>query len=544
MENPFWVLGINDKGIDIEKAVAELKGKLAELNTLDIFYQEEFRKKYSAFRSNNSYAIRKSKNVNIRDFYNERYILGLSLDKKYFSKKEFFDMIKQAKELEQQARELEQQARALEQQAQKSDNQKAKELKQQAQELKGQAQVCKNKSKIYNQSIKEQSSSIRDERTRMTKLLELYQSNPDDPNIRTRIEDEYVSLKFENVFMNLVDNLRLDTSKTESFIEILQSYSGYRRILDAYNRIATAEAREDLVSEVYVKKRIDNPVSAISEENVRRITGKDKQYYHQYIEDLFKSNSQREREKATENQNHQYGWGIILTNPFYLLKDEPIDTPIFKGKITVENIGRFTEESFFRKVRMKNESRNKRRNNTKIKGIKNTLLGKLKNFLTMKAKDMVDSNEAQQPKYIRDYYYSYRASKTLYDEIYRVTKTDTEGKTRTQIVFSPITEKSIGRDVSIDFLKNVYFSDDMLDLARQNGGYAGEVFPAKNGRYKVYNDHPNCEEQIGAAILFDRGFRGSIVDRRNDRNDEYLKSYKGDFLKLVSGKERTRILDE
>ena len=534
MDNPFSILGIDEKGIDINLAVTELEKKLVELTSLNNFYEESFRKRYAAFRSNNFFAVRPSQNDDVREFYRERYILKLPLDKKHFTKDEFFEIIKKAQELEDQAKGLERKAQEIESKARelesKSRDSKIKEekekLEKQAKETKNQAQETRNLSKIYNQSIKEQSSSIREERKKIMQLLDAYTLNPNNQHNITRIEDEYVRLKFEKAFMDLLSKSPLNMENHAMFEAALDSHAGYRRLADAYGKVATAEAREDLVAELYVQKRVNNTVGAISETDARKIIGREKKYQEEFVDDLLKSYEQRAQEKSAENQNHQYGWGIILTNPYYLLKDEPIDTPIFKGKITVENIGRFTEESFFRKVKMKNELRDRRRKNTTIKGVGKPILKRLRQPFSMEfdAEGENTKTEAEQPKYMRDYYYKYRATKTLYDEIYKVTKTDSEGRTRTQIVFSPVTEKSLGKDVSVDFLKNVYFSDYMLDLAKQNGGYAGEVFPSKNGGYNIYNYHPNCEEQIGAAILFDRGFKGSGFNR--------LRGY-SPFLKAV-----------
>lgn len=497
MNNPFQVLGIDERGINIEQAVNELNARLAELNNLNSFYEEMFKKKYSRFNSSSTYAIRKHEKDDITDFYYERYVLGLPFDKKYFSKNEYFKIVEKAKELE------------------------------------GKPEG-RNQAKILNQSLREQFASIRNEQKRITELLELYKSNPFDMTFKSKIEDEYVRVKFEQSVMKLFSKSPLDKIDYKVFREVLENHTGYKELENTYKKVATADAREDLVAELYVKKRIENPVSAISEAHVRRIVGKEKEYQYEFVDNLLKNNTQRQSKKATKNQNHQYGWGIILTDPTYLLKDEPIDTPIFKGTITVEKIGEFSEESLFRKVKIANELRRKRRNNTKIKGINNTLLGKALKALTMTADEFATYQNPQHKQCMRDYNYSYMASKTLYDQIYRVTKTDADGRQRTQIVFSPITDESIGKDVSIEFLKNVYFSDFMLDLARQNGGYAGEVFPAKNGGYNVYNYHPNCEEQIGAAILFDRGFRGTIMDCRNAQKREYPDSSKDDLFRLLS----------
>ena len=537
MDNPFSLLGIDDKRIDIETAVAALEEKIAELNVLEGFYKENFRKRYFAFYSNNLYAIRKSKDDDIRDFYEERYMLELPLDKKYFTEQEFYAVVEQSQRFDRKAIEIEREIEEL-------NGKKTPEAQKQIKELRDKADFYKTRAKIFNQSVKEQSTTIREEKNKITQILGLYKSNPNDSYARARIEDLYVRLKFEKAFKNLSLQSPIDVKNHKVFREALESHSGYRSLIDAYNKVATVEAREDLVSELYVTKRIANPVGAISETEARKITIAEAKYHSEFVDDLLKSEQQREMEQAAENQNHKYGWGIILTNPFYLLKDEPIDTPVFKGKITVEDIGRFTEESFFRKVKMKNEQRNRRRKNTEIKGVKKAIFEFLGRTFELSSRKK-DSDEVENEMYMRDYYYSYRATKRLYDEIYKVTKTDSEGRARTQIVFSPITQQSLGKDVSVDFLKNVYFSDYMLDLAKQNGGYAGEVFPAKNGGYNIYNYHPNCQEQIGATILFDRGFKGSISDRRDGRKDEYLKATKDDFLKLLSRKkERIIGVDE
>lgn len=531
MDNPYSLLGIDNKGIDIEEAVAKLEEKVAELKALDNFYEKNFRKRFLAFRSNNRFTIRESKNDDIRDFYEERCVLELPLDKKYFTEQEFEYVVAQAKNFEKRAKEKEREIEILK-------GNPTRTAKEQREKLQTEADLYRIKSKCFNQSIKEQASSISDEKDRIIESLEAYQSNPDNSNARARIEDLYIRLKFEEAFKNLSIQSPIDSKDHKIFRETLESNSAYRSLIEAYNKVSTVGDREDLDSESYVTKRVSNPVGAISEAEARKITRAEDEYQRKYFYDLHKSVAQRGKEQVAQNPNHLYGWGIILTNPFYLLKDEPIDTPNFKGKITVEDIGRFTEESLFRKVKMETEERKERRKNTQIKGAKKIISEYLGRFFALSPRE-----EDKPERYMRDYYYSYEATKKSYDEIYRVTKTDSEGRTRTQIIFSPINQKSLGKDVSVDFLKNVYFSDFMLDLARKNGGYAGEVFPDKDGRYTVYNYHPNCQEQIGAAILFDRGYYGSILDRREGRNEEYLKADKKRFQELLR-RERIRTRDE
>ena len=40
MDNPFSILGIDEKGIDIKLAVTELEKKLVELTSLNNFYEQ------------------------------------------------------------------------------------------------------------------------------------------------------------------------------------------------------------------------------------------------------------------------------------------------------------------------------------------------------------------------------------------------------------------------------------------------------------------------------------------------------------------------
>ena len=203
------------------------------------------------------------------------------------------------------------------------------------------------------------------------------------------------------------------------------------------------------------------------------------------------------------------------------MDNEPVNTPIFKGRITVENLGAFTEHSLFQKRKHDREKAIRVRNRAKTK------------HSIFKKK----LEKKPEQKVIREYYYRSEACKILTDNILRVTKTDTQGKTSTDIIFSPLSETGMRGSSLSEFIKNVYLSDYMLDIAKQNGGYAGRIIKNDYGYYvsNIYNF-----EEIGSAILFQNGQMGDIMDNRDpEKRKKYTDVTKGKFLELIN-QERNR----
>ena len=235
----------------------------------------------------------------------------------------------------------------------------------------------------------------------------------------------------------------------------------------------------------------------------------------------YRDPDERFEKQMTENQNHDYGWGIVLTTPRKIMDNEPVNTPIFKGRITVEHLGAFSEHSLFRKRKYARERAIMVRERAKTKH------GIFKKKLEKKPEQKV----------IREYYYKNEACKILKDDILRITKTDTQGKTSTDIIFSPVTEFGKRGSSLSEFIKNVYLSDYMLDIAKQNGGYAGRIIKNDYGYYvsNAYNF-----EEIGSAILFQNDQKGDILDNRNpEKRKKYTDVTKGKFLELIN-QERKR----
>lgn len=493
MESPLKILGIDFSSrekLDVEASL--LEKKLQEMIKIREIHEERFKRRF--FRSMSGYSI---SGATLEAMLNERFILGLPLDKKFFDAKEIKELSDRIEML------------------QREDEQTPDKIREE---------------KTINQSIVQQSSKIGTEIREYTRILENYRRNPNNREALEDFMDLYIRTRFEQSIMDLSKEIskQVSPAKTieanQSFEIALISNPKYRELLSAYNKVSTRESRRELIPEIYVLNKLadSSEISTIDSKEVGRLLVKEKKYHQEWMEDRRKGN-------FAKNQNHDHAWGIILTDPTYLMQDESVDTPIFQGKMTVECIGKFSEQSLFRKVKTANSVASNKRANTEIK--KPTTLRLINPFKKQK----------EEPT-MRDRYYEYRASKELYDHIYRVTKTDSEGITTTNIVFSPLTLSNISNgDVNLDFVKNVYFSDYMLDIAKENGGYAGEIIESKMGS-SISN--ANHQEEIAAAILFEHGIPGSIMDARNKRKIKHTNVTRKDFLKILEQKEMERERDE
>lgn len=493
MENPFQTLGVDffsREKIDLEVEI--LEKRLEELLKIRAIHEERFRE--HLVRGMSRYSI--SGNT-LEASLNERFILGLPTDKKFFDAEEIkflSDKIEHLKSEEKQTPDKIQEERTI------------------------------------NQSLVEQSGKLRIDIKEYTRALEAYRNNPNSKEALEDVIDLYIKTRFEQAVIDLSQEISKglppvkNVGKYQTLELALITNPRYKELLGAYNKISTPEARKELVPEIYVLNRNADTsgIVTIPDKEVDRLLEQEEKYYQEWIEDRAKGN-------FPKNQNHEHAWGIVLTKPSFLMKDEPIDTPIFQGKISVECIGNFTEASLFKKVKNTNQKVSERRARTTIR----------------KPQRLKLVNPMKKPKEevsMRDRYYEYKASKLLYDSIYRVTKTDNKGITTTSIVFSPLTLSNISHgDVNRDFIKNVYFSDYMLDLAKQNGGYAGQIIESSKG---VSISNAYSQDEIAAAILFDHGIKGSIVDNRGKDKVQYNNVTRRDFLRILNIGEREKTRDE
>lgn len=370
------------------------------------------------------------------------------------------------------------------------------------------------------------------ERENIKKVLDAYLTDKNNPKDISPMLDTLISIRFKERTIEIADYLAQNLSNNgivherNEFREALNSSKAFRQLQGIYNQIATQERRNELIPELYVMKNMSDTTqfSTVTDETVNALLEREDAYksaYYNNIVEVFENPEKSYEEKIPENQEHDYGWGIVLTKPRKIIDNEVVNTPIFKGRITVENLGAFTEHSLFQKRKHARERSIRIREKSKPK------------FVFLKKK--LDKSPKQ--KVIREYYYRSEARKTLTDNILRVTKTDTQGKTKTDIVFSPLSETGIQGSRLSEFIKNVYFSDYMLDIAKRNGGYAGRLIGNEFGFFVS-----NCYnfEEIASAILFQNNQKGEILDNRNPENrHKYKDATKDTFLELIN-QERNR----
>ena len=371
------------------------------------------------------------------------------------------------------------------------------------------------------------------ERENIKKAVDAFLVDKNNPKDISAMLDVLISIRYKERIIELANYLADNLSNNgiiherKEFRESLNSSKSFKQLQSIYNQVATQEKRNELVPEMYIKKKMSDTTqfSTITKDTVERLLDREEAYSKQFLDNIMSSEyinpEERFKNKIPENQEHDYGWGIVLTKPRKIMDNEPVNTPIFKGRITVEHLVAFSEHSLFRKRKYARERAIMVRERAKTKN------GIFKKKLEKKPEQKV----------IREYYYKNEACKILKDDILRITKTDTQGKTSTDIIFSPVTEFGKRGSSLSEFIKNVYLSDYMLDIAKQNGGYAGRIIKNDYGYYvsNVYNF-----EEIGSAILFQNDQKGDILDNRNpEKRKKYTDVTKGKFLELIN-QERKR----
>ena len=504
MENPFQILGITN--ITREQEVDILRRRLEELDRLEQSGQDL--KQTRGVLSRSEYSLI-GKSTEIEDYLNERFILGLSPDKKFFSKKDLEKLFERLSDLESKI-----------------------EVDPKARGFKRKVSFSGIQAKRLSQSLSEQFSKIKSESKEYSTILKNFEKGPENPQYLDALDDLYIRYIYESKVIKIAAQVASKLEATEhiekdyTFIQALRDNSQYQQLCSAYNKVGTVQARRDLIPEMYVKSRMADTsgITVPKDAYVRTLVRREKKFKKDFENARNMTMSERYQNGIPENQEHDYGWGIVLKDSTFLMKDEPVDNPIFQGKITVENIGSFTEESMF------NARRYMRERNV------NTSINHLQRNDDSDRRYTLDISKSHFKK-IREYAWFYEATKTLYDYIYKVTKTDNTGRTSTDIVFSPLIARDLQSQENLEFVKNIYFSDYMLGIAKQNGGYAGRIIKSPEG-LSISNEY--SDDEIASAVLFDRGLRGNILDCRGKNKVPYYNANKQDFLNLINRAERTR----
>lgn len=497
MKNPFEILGVNIN--DIGTQSQSLQTKLIELAKVRQMYESMFRN--SGFVKLTSHSI---SDGTIEGDLNERFILGLSMDSRYFTDADLENLLSKIDELKQ-----------------KTDY-----------ETDG-----RDTSRIINQSLVNQSQLVGKKYREYSEILRKYNKNPNDTNNKNAIMDLYIRQEYEGQLVQLAQEISQSLpsvqkiGKDNTFIIALMSHPKYKELTEAYGKIATAESRRDCIPELYVLSRLgsETDFTGLSDEQSKRILAREEKHRQNWLNEMTGTEMSDDVMGYPENQNHDYGWGMVLQDPKFIMKDEYIDTSVFKGRISVENIGAFSSESLFKKV-----------HNSRKSGMLPQMYGDMEKYVE-KFNRLTTTH--RHGKTMRKAFYKHEATKTIMDYIYRVTKTDTEGRATTDIVFSPLHPKEIGK-CNQDFLRDLYFSEYVLDEAKKNNGFVGRVedYPKEKNRYSITTKY--CEEELAAALLFANGIRGKISDNRGGKKVIHEDVTNADFLRILNAGERERTHDE
>ena len=376
---------------------------------------------------------------------------------------------------------------------------------------------------------------VGDLQRKIEQAITAFDDDTNDPKDTSKMMDVLLSIKLDEIKAGIARVIAKRISENgiicseEEFKETLMSSTPYNQINKIYGQIATKEKRDELIPEIYVANNMANPHNfiTISEERVSRIVEREHAYVQEFFNDIVsRFEGDGKDEPSLENQNHDYAWGIVLTPPRILIDNDTVDTPIFKGKIKVEKLGSFTEKSLFMKNKYSREVDLTRRSRANLKR-EQGLFSRLK---------MQRARNEKEPKTMREYFYRHEAKKSLVDNIWRVTKTGIDGRANTYIIFTPLEYPGNRGSELYDFVKNIYLSDYMLNIAMQNGGYAGKIIREEDG-FSVSNKYE--EEEISTAILFKNGQQGDILDcREAGKKKRYENNNMHDFMDLISSRKR------
>lgn len=495
MKQPFAVLGISPlmPRKELEDTIEAYLNQIVELNEAYAL---------NSFKLGTSYRMKSFGNKKVEDLLSKRYVYGLDLSQDVLGKDEVREFTKE-----------------LEHKKNDTDNVSNKKY-----------QINDIRLEMYIISALE----ILEMKGKVERAKQAYSENPNDIS---PLMDVLVEIKYKEKLIAMANALAQNLSEhgiaytEQEFKETLINLEQYKRLEENYRQIKTREGRKQFIPEEYIQSQMyrSDYISTISQKDVKRLLTNEAKYFRQHIEEqemIINNPELEEKLQIAINQDHDYSWGIVLQKPTYMLHNEPIDNPIFQGKISVEVLGYISEESLFRKRKYEQEVHTKSAKSSAVK--RESKLSRL----------IMGRNELDTPaksRTMRSYYYKNEATKTLGDYVLRVTKYDTSGQKSEHIIFSPVTYTGNESPEYLEFLKNVYFSDLMLGLARTNGGYAGRIERAPAGReQKYFISNKYNHDEIASAVLFSYGAPGKILDKRKPgQSRRYDPANKDTLNKLI-----------
>ena len=467
MRNPYEVLGIKET-VSIEDMLGELKDRISKFNRLksdnNKLFQEILKNGFGY-----SGKISQLSELSIENALADQFACGITPNSKFMSYTELANIC------------------ALFEEQKNSNGVNAK---------------------FYQNVISSQSQKLMKEAEIYQNIVDSYVENENSAENKEKLVDLYMKMKYEEaverVGMSISSSIyRVDSAKRnkDNFRKELLKNKEYSEIEEAYEKLENQSSREDLVPELYVLSRMGDKsqFSVIDQDFRQSIINREKRFKAEYLKQSIK-NFEGERIEGPLLQKHEYGWGMILTKPKIVLKGIEVNNSDFKGKVSVKHLGVFSADSFFsdrKKLKKKHEKIKLEKGEVEIDGKKHIL--SLRKHISKK----------RVPQNMREYLYRYEATKQLYNNIYIVKKESQNGNIREDIVFSPVGRSEFEKYPE-EFFTNIYFSDYALDVARQNGGFAGAVIETPQGPTisTQYN-----EDEIASCILYQNGSEGKVIDK-------------------------------
>ena len=499
MKNPFEILGIKED-VSEEDMIGELKDRISMLNRLKEDTQRLF---HDLFKKGFSYSGKSMQlgELSIENALAEQFACNITPNSKFMSYTELSNICAQV------------------------DEQKRR------------SEVNVPNARFYQNVISSQSQKIMREIERYQMVVEEYIENESSKEAKENLKDLYIKMKYEDVVgrvgMTISSNIprvsKAEDNK-EMFIEELLKNSNYSEAIEAYEKLGTESARNDLVPELYILSRLGDSkqFTIVDQEFKNHVIEEEKKYKSEYLKQSI-MNFEGQKVNVPQTQRHNYGWGIILTKPKSIFMGVDVNNSDFQGRISVKHLGVFSAESIF------SERKRLKRKYEKIKFEKGEIeIGGEKHTFSLKT----HIPKRRIPKNMREYYYKYGSTKQLYNNIYMVEKVDKEGNKSKDIVFSPI-GKSEFKKYPKEFFTNIYFSNYTLDIAKQNGGFAGAIVDTSKGPTisTEYN-----EDEIASCILYQNGSEGKIIDKsgkyKKIRTVQYVDKNDVEDILLNRGRER------
>lgn len=480
MKDPFEILGI-EPGITQDDIIKEFDERIKKLEELCKIYDEKVR---IAARDGISYrgSIRRLSHATIEEALSERFACGITPNSKFLSPEELDKVYKKIKD-------------------------SAKLNKE------------KSPSALYNANVfSAQLQRMGNTITEIRDVEKAFLARRHNPKAIEDLQDLYIRLRFEDAVSQIGPGIAsisprfFDEEKDEkAFTTALSVNPRYLDLREAYEKIATKHARADAVPELFITSRLGNPelLKIANPAWKELIVKREQDYYDEYLRELANNFGTSPREKfergVAENQNHDYRWGVVLDKPTPMMQGIQVKNSDFTGRISVQHMGYMTSETMFRKSIALREKHEK----ITSYAVPVNVDGKERIFHLRR-----HVPNPKVPEYMRDYYYKHQATMYAYNNIYKVTKTDEHGVSREDIVFSPVEKDEFGTKYPMEFLSNVYFSNYMLDIAKENGGFNGVIVESPKGSLSISTVDNRTDIAVG--VLYQSNSMGSLVDKTEE----------------------------